>query len=196
MAKYNSIENIQARLFFEILETKDFTKLELEEGEDGERIFTAIYDDYFIKSDNKEANQYLKLTKEITLLAYKIETIKQICKHLAYDDKGLFRIEISELLKSQFNIEIDEEKDFLDEIERILTIDIGIIENDLNWSKMQFDDMVKNSQSKDYDFYDRLVGISNILQNNSLVKEDMSLAVYIKLENLKNRLIKEQKHGK
>ena len=36
MAKYNSIENIQARLFFEILETKDFTKLELEEVEDAD----------------------------------------------------------------------------------------------------------------------------------------------------------------
>ena len=53
--------------------------------------------------------------------------------------------------------------------------------------------MIKSSQGKDYDYYDRIGALSQVLQNNSLLKEDMTLAVQVSLEKIANKIIKEQK---
>ena len=54
MSKYNSINNIEAKLFFEILHSKNFELLEREnENEDLKEVFSSIYDDYFTKADNE-----------------------------------------------------------------------------------------------------------------------------------------------
>jgi len=78
MPKYHNIETIPAKVFFHILETKDFQKLKPKPSENGlEQIFISIYDEFFIKSDNEEAKQYLETTTEIANLKYKIATLKQ-----------------------------------------------------------------------------------------------------------------------
>jgi hypothetical protein len=72
MAKYNSIENIPAKLFFEVLNTRDYTLLVAEqENEDLEEVFTAIYDDFFVKIKNPQAKMYLEMTWRVNFLSYK-----------------------------------------------------------------------------------------------------------------------------
>jgi len=53
--------------------------------------------------------------------------------------------------------------------------------------------MVLKSQGKDYDYFDSIGALSNILPNNSLLREEMTLAVYVTLEKLANKVIAQQK---
>ena len=73
MPKYNSILNIPAKLFFDVLHEKNFDLLEPIEGEKGlEEVFSLIYDDYFLKSNNPRSKRFLELQQEIHFMTYKI----------------------------------------------------------------------------------------------------------------------------
>jgi len=78
MCKFNHISNIPAKIFFDILETKNYQLLKPKPKEQGlEQIFISIYDDFFDKSNNPEAKEYLVLVRKEAFLVYKIAVIKQ-----------------------------------------------------------------------------------------------------------------------
>ena len=194
MPKYNSIDTIPAKVFFEILKSKNYQLLKPKPKEKGlEEIFIGIYDDFFIKSDNPESKEYLRLTKEVAFLEYKIDVIKQTLHYVYYTPMTEeMHLEIIKALKEGCGIDIDTTADFSDEVLRVLNIEIGIINNDLSLAKIELEQMVKKSQGKDYDYYDSIGALSNILPNNSLLKEGMTLAVYVTLEKLANKIISQQ----
>ncbi|CAB4136414.1 hypothetical protein UFOVP584_5 [uncultured Caudovirales phage] len=194
MPKYNSIDTIKAKVFFEILKTKNYQLLKPKPKEKGlEEIFISIYDEFFIKSDNDEAKRYLELNKNIAFLNYKIAIIKQTLAFLYYSTTTReMRIDYLEALKIGCGIEIDVDVDFSDEVKRILTENIGWLENDLSFDEQELKEMLNKSQNKDYDYYDSIGVLSNILPNNSLLKEDMTLAVYITLEKLAQKVVSQQ----
>jgi hypothetical protein len=198
MPKYNSIDTIPAKVFFEILKSKNFQLLKPKPKEKGlEELFMCIYDEFFIKSDNPEANRYLELNKEISFLQYKIATLKQALHFYFYNRTTKeMREEFAKSLKDGFGIELNLEVPFIDEVQRVLSIEIGIIENDLNLSKIEFESMIKGSKSKDYDYYDELGILSQVLPNNSLLKEEMTLAVYVSLEKLAKKVVEQQNKKK
>jgi hypothetical protein len=198
MPKYNSIDTIPAKVFFEILKSKNFQLLKPKPKEKGlEELFMSIYDEFFIKSDNPEANRYLELNKEISFLQYKIATLKQALHFYFYNRTTKeMREEFAKSLKDGFGIELNLEVPFIDEVQRVLSIEIGIIENDLNLSKIEFESMIKGSKSKDYDYYDELGILSQVLPNNSLLKEEMTLAVYVSLEKLAKKVVEQQNKKK
>jgi len=195
MPKYNSIDTIPAKVFFEVLKSKNYQLLKPKPREKGlDQVFISIYDDFFIKSDNNEAQRYLTLNKEIAFLEYKTAVIKQVLHFTFYNQTTKeMRYSIIDALKKGCGIEIDKNAPFIDEVQRVLQVEIGIINNDLNFAKLEIETMAKKSQSKDYDYYDSIGALSNVLQNNSLLKEDMTLAVYITLEKIANKKVKEQK---
>ncbi len=194
MPKYNQISNIPAKVFFEILKTKNYQLLKPKPREKGlEEIFISIYDEFFIKSDNLEAKRYLELNKNIAFLHYKIAIIKQTLAFLYYSTTTRqMRIDYLEALKIGCGIEINVDVDFSDEVKRILTENIGWIENDLAFDEAELKEMLSKSQNKDYDYYDSIGVLSNVLPNNSLLKEDMTLAVYITLEKLAQKVVSQQ----
>jgi len=194
LPKYNSIDTIKAKVFFEILKTKNYQLLKPKPKEKGlEEIFISIYDEFFIKSDNLEAKRYLELNKNIAFLNYKIAVIKQTLAFLYYSTTTRqMRIDYLEALKIGCGIEINVDVDFSDEVKRILTENIGWIENDLAFDEQELKEMLNKSQNKDYDYHDSIGVLSNILPNNSLLKEDMTLAVYITLEKLAQKLQSQQ----
>lgn len=198
MPKYNSIETIPAKTFFEILESKNYQLLKPKPREKGlEDVFISIYDEFFLKSDNPEANEYLKVTKDIAYIEYKIAVLKQslyFYYHNTTTEK--MRLDFIEALKEGYNIEIDKTKPFIDEVQKVLTIEIGILENDLNPLKSHYDSLIKNSKSKNFDYYESIGVLSNVLQSNSLLKENMTLAVYVTLEKLANKVVEQQKKKK
>lgn len=198
MPKYNSIDTIPAKVFFDILKTKDFQQLKPKPKEKGlEEMFMSIYDEFFLKSDNPEATRYLELTKEISFLNYKIATLKQSLHFYFYNRTTKeMREEFAKSLKQGFDIELDLKAHFIDEVQRVLTNEIGIIENDLSMAKIEFDSMVKKSKSKDYDYYEEIGVLSQVLPSNSLLKEDMTLAVYISLEKLAKKVVEQQNKKK
>ena len=198
MPKYNSIETIPAKTFFEILESKNYQLLKPKPSEKGvENVFISIYDEFFLKSDNPEANEYLKVTKDIAYIEYKIAVLKQsLYFYYANKTTEQMRLDFIETIKEVYNIEIDKTKPFIDEVQRVLTIEIGILENDLNPLKSHYDSLIKNSKSKNFDYYESIGVLSNILQSNSLLKENMTLAVYVTLEKLANKVVEQQKKKK
>lgn len=198
MPKYNSIETIPAKTFFEILESKNYQLLKPKPSEKGlEEVFISIYDEFFLKSDNPEANEYLKATKDIAYLEYKIAVLKQsLYFYYANKTTEQMRLDFIETIKEVYNIEIDKTKPFIDEVQKVLTIEIGILENDLNPLKSHYDSLIKNSKSKNFDYYESIGVLSNVLQSNSLLKENMTLAVYVTLEKLANKVVEQQKKKK
>ena len=198
MPKYNSIEAIPAKTFFEILESKNYQLLKPKPREKGlEEVFISIYDDFFLKSDNPEANEYLKVTKDIAYIEYKIAVLKQsLYFYYANKTTEQMRLDFIETIKEVYNIEIDKTKPFIDEVQKVLTIEIGILENDLNPLKSHYDSLIKNSKSKNFDYYESIGVLSNVLQSNSLLKENMTLAVYVTLEKLANKVVEQQKKKK
>lgn len=194
MPKYNSIDTIKAKVFFEILKTKNYQLLKPKPKEKGlEEIFISIYDEFFIKSDNDEAKKYLSLNKNIAFLNYKIAIIKQTLAFLYYSTTTRqMRIDYLEALKIGCGIDINVDVDFSDEVKRILTENIGWLENDLSFDENELKEMLNKSQNKDYDYYDSIGVLSNVLPNNSLLKEDMTLAVYITLEKLAQKVVSQQ----
>lgn len=192
MPKYNSIENIPAKTFFDILHTKNYQLLKPKPSEEGlEKIFTDIYDDFFVKSDNYEAKQYLKLTTNVAFLIYKIATIKQVLNFVYYNEitKDM-KLKLLDALEQGCEIYIDKNDDFGNELQRVLQVEIGIIENDLTMEKLELDNMAKNRTEKLFDFYDNIVSLSNVHNRN--IDEKITLAMYVSIEKSASRIIKEQ----
>jgi len=198
MPKYNKIENIPARVFFEILKTKNYQLLKPKPSEkDLEAVFISIYDAFFLASDNEEAKDYLRLTKEIAFLEYKIGYLKQSLHFYFYNPTTReMRLDFIKAVKEGYGIEIDAEKPFIDEVQRLLTQEIGIINNDLSFAKMEYENLTKASQKKDFDYYESIGVLSEVLPNNALLKEQMTLAVYVTLEKLATKKVKEQQRLK
>lgn len=198
MPKYNSIDTIPAKTFFEILKSKNYQLLKPKPSEKGlDLVFMAIYDEFFLQSDNHEAKEYLRIHSEIAFLEYKKATLKQSLAFYFYNKTTQeMRIDFIKAVKEGFDIVIDPNIPFLEEVQRVLTIEIGIIENDLSMLKIDFDRMVKSSQSKDFNYYEQIVGIGNVLQGNGLVKEDMTLAVYVACEKLSKKIVEKQNNKK
>jgi hypothetical protein len=201
MPKYNSISNIPAKLFFEILSCKEYNLIKPTFIEmyflkvDCKNVFTKIYDDFFIKSDSHEAKRYFEIIKEITVLNYKITTIKQMLAFYYYNKTTQkMRLDFIESLQKHYGIYIDSNEPFINEVERVLTIEIGVLKNELTFLELDYKEMIKQSISKDFDYYDRIGALSEVLPNNSLLKEEMTLVTYIALEkNAKKKIEKQNK---
>ena len=95
-------------------------------------------------------------------------------------------------LKKVFQIDLDLSKPLLHEIERIVTIEKGIIENDIVILKTDFDRMVKDSQTKAMEFTDELASLGQVLQGNNLVREGVMLDTYISLTKTAKKMVEQQ----
>lgn len=198
MPKYNSVDTIPAKVFFHILKTKDYQQLKPKPKEKGlKEVFESIYDDFYLKMDNEESKYYLQLTIDIAFLEFKIDYLKK-CLHFYVTNKTTkeMREEFVEALKVGYGIYIDMNAPFIDEVQRVLTTEIGIIENDLNLDKIDFNNMIKKSQSKNFDYFDDIGVLGQVLQGNNLVKEEMTLAVYISLSKLAKKVSDNNKSKK
>ena len=66
MPKYNSIDTIPAKVYFDIKANNDLQLLKPKPSEkDLDKIFESIDDQFFLRSKNPEAQRYLNLTVEI-----------------------------------------------------------------------------------------------------------------------------------
>lgn len=194
MPKYNSPENIPAKIFFEILHSKDYMKLKPKPKEklgmdELKKIFDIeLYDYFFLKSDNPDAKEYFKLENQYKSLAFTISTIENILKVMfvtPLEKESVNRLIDAMNEGTEGVISIDKDKDLLSEISRIQQKDIGWLKNDLNFVDAEMKAMVKSvtPSKEEYDFYADLVALGNALPNNGIVKADMTLAEYIAVSN-------------
>lgn len=186
MPKYDSIQNIPADVFFEIKKTNNLQLLKPKPSEkDLEKVFELIDDDFFTRSKNAEAKRYLYLFLRINYLNFKIATLKTTLHSYYYNETNLeTREELAKALKEGYNIDLDLTVSFGQEVLRILNVEIGIIKNDLSEAQTEYDNLIKKSQSQTtFDYFKSLVDLSTALPNNSLIKDKMTLLIYVELCN-------------
>lgn len=199
MPKFNSVNNIPAKLFFDILHNKDFTLLEPLENETDielEEVFVSIYDDYFVKSENPKSKSFLELRQQVAFITYKIESIVQVLDFLMFNvTTAEIRKElIDALIFIGVNINID--NNFLDEIPTILQVELGVLQNDLNFAKMELDNINSENTEHVFNFYESLVSLESVHERN--LDDEMVLAKYLVYEQLavKKAELQKQKNAK
>jgi hypothetical protein len=192
MPKYNDIDNIPSKVFFEILKSKDFQLLKPKPKEkDLEAVFMQIYDDWFTKSNNPEAKDYIDLRNKIGFLKYKIATIKSTIAFIYYNAVTESMLnDIVEALEKGCDIVINTKNAMTDEVSEVLRVQVGSLEFELKELETEFDQMANGKKGQDMDFYQAIAYLSEALPNNPLLKENMTLAVHISLENLVKEKIK------
>lgn len=184
MPKYKSINNIPAKTFFDILESKDFTLLEPIEGEEClDEVFSKIYDDYFVKSDNPKSKRFLDLVQEIEFMSYKIKSIFQVMDFLVFNTTTQeIRRELLESLIA-IGINIDLENYFLDEVKNVLQTEVGILQNDLSFLQIELENIQKENKESVFNFYESLVSLETALDGRNL-DDNMVLIKFIEYEKL------------
>ena len=100
------------------------------------------------------------------------------------------KLKLLDALEKGCEIYIDKNSDFGTELQRVLQVEIGIIENDLTMEELELDNIGKNRNNKIFDFYDNIVSLSNVHNRN--IDEKLTLAMYISIEKSASRIIKEQ----
>lgn len=197
MPKYNSINNIPAKTFFDILHEKDFDLLEPVEGETGlEDVFSDIYDVWFVKSENEKSKEYLSLRENIAFLTYKIESVRQVMQFLFFNKTTReMRMTLLDALIS-IGININKENDFLDETTNILQVELGIIENDLNMFKMELEGVQSDNEDNVFNFYEHLISLESAHERS--LDDAMVLAKFIEYEKIaiKKARLQQQKNAK
>ena len=195
MPKYNNIDNIPSKVFFDILKTKNFQLLKPKPKEkDLEFIFMQIYDDWFTKSNNTEAKSYIDLRNKIGFLKYKIATIKSTIAFIYYNAVTETMLkDIVEALEKGCDIVINTKNAMTNEVSEVLRVQVGSLEFELKELETEFDQMTNSKKGQDIDFYQSIAYLSEALPNNPLLKENMTLAVHVSLENLVKEKIKRNK---
>jgi hypothetical protein len=195
MPKYNHIDNIPSKVFFEILKSKDFQLLKPKPKEkDLEAVFMQIYDDWFTKSNNPEAKDYINLRNKIGFLKYKIATIKSTIAFIYYNAVTESMLnDIVEALKKGCDIVINTKNAMTDEVSEVLRVQVGSLEFELKELETEFEQITNGKKGQDIDFYQSIAYLSEALPNNPLLKENMTLAVHVSLENLVKEKIKRNK---
>lgn len=197
MSKYHSINNIPAKLFFDILDSKDFKLLERStRAEDLEQVFTAIYDDWFVKSENEKSKEYLTLRENIAFITFKIESVRQVIGFLFFNKttKEMRTTLLEDLISIGINISLD--NDFTEEVTNILQVELGCIENDLNMMKMEVETIQDSQNDSVFSFYEHLISLESAHERS--LDDAMVLAKFLEYEKIaiKKAKIQQQKNAK
>ena len=110
---------------------------------------------------------YMNTINSINVLKTKIFAIKRITHFLYYTPmtKEMAEQQVENLKKLGIDFDINGDTDA--EVNRILTMDVPLLENDLVYLETDFNNMIKRSQGKDYNFFDD--GLNFPYSNSSTV---------------------------
>ena len=171
--KYNSYHNIPARIFFEIRESRDFQLMRPKPNTSTEwlaKLFLQIYDDYFMKSKNKDAQRYSELLEIEAGLETKIKAFASVLEFHWRTPQNIWnhptviniRTEQITELNKYLDYPFDLEADFDEQMQTALNVSLGIIKNDLSECQMELEDMRKKAGVSKFEFYERHANINKV----------------------------------
>ena len=178
-------------MFFEIRASGNYTLLCPKPKTSTEwlkKLFMQIYDDYFIKSDNKDAVRYLELLENKAHIDTKIAIFKSILQfhwetpQEIWDHPAIISVRRSniEKLNKFMDYPIDLDGDFDGEVQNALNVSLGIFENDLAEVEMELDGLRATANKTVFEFYDSLQNINEC--NQQALPSSLLLAEYVAAE--------------
>lgn len=203
--KYHSYETFPARVFFEVRDTQNYQLMCPKPGVKTERlkeVFLAVYDTYFEKSDNPDAKTWLENRNTIAALEFKKAAIKSILHLLWTTPPDLWnhpeikplRDEQVKALNELLDDPITLEGNFTDEVERVLSIELGILENEIVMCRMQMESVEKQTGGVVFDYYQHIVALEGI--HGRALDEKMMLPKFVEYEKAANKIIDKQNQRK
>jgi hypothetical protein len=185
MPKYNSYDNIPAKVFFDILDSKDYQLLKPKPKEKGlEAIFMAIYDDWFINTDNDNAKEFLRLKNELIVLQNKLNGVKAILFHI-YKNKHILTdemyLELCKSIQKGFEVCVDTKQPFFEEMQRVLQIEVGSIKDEISFKEAEITELIGENKSKKFNYYAVVDSIANVLAPR-IITPNMLLAEFVEAE--------------
>lgn len=169
--------NIPAMLFFDILNTRDYSKLGTAPIEELEKAFENIFDEYVVLDGNEKVIQWYKKQCKIAFLKFQINTIETALNAVCYIPMTVEqRIRIIDSLNSMGSpkVKFDKDKPILDEVQRVQRSVLGSIRNRLN---LELSNEKKVEEQAKYSYRKDLAAVENVLGH--ALPEEMSLEMFL-----------------
>lgn len=189
--KYHSYHTIPAITFFEIRDTGNLQLMKPKPGTNTEwlaKLFTEIYDDYFVKSNNQQAARYIELVNLTAFIKYKISALKSILQmHWEIEPEiwnhpTVVNIRNQQItaLNRHLDSPFDLDSDFDTEMQNALNISLGILQNEYNLANIELEQLRSQSSKSVFEFYDSLQAINEANMQN--LRGDALLPEYVAAE--------------
>lgn len=184
MPKYNSYDNIPAKVFFKILETKDYQLLRPKPKEEGlEKIFYDIYDLWFLNTDNDRAKDYLRVRNELAVLHNNYRGLDLVLRYI-FNNKGIMTnemyLELIEAIKIGYNVFFNVENNYYEEMKRVLHVELGGLKDDISFKEVELENFKMDGESK-FNYYAIVDSISNVLAPR-IINSEMLLPEFVEAE--------------
>jgi len=185
--------SIEARLFFKIVETSDYSLLGYKSTEENYKAFVKIYDEYYQLTESPLIKLDLDMRKKISLIEYEISALNNAFDAIINLPMTIEqRLSIIDSLKA-LNVKIDTRQNIIEQVEKIRHKKLGSLKTKLNLLVDRFKKM-NNTKKMAISFDKMLVNIENVLSRT--IDEDVSLRKFIALEQSVKEKIAAQKNKK
>lgn len=174
--------NIPAKLFYDNLGNEDLSFLTISgkpTEKELDKAWDSLYDMYFEKKDDRKAKLILKTKKKIAFLSYKIHVVRNRLQFLStislsYNQKR----EIIKDLNKFFKVRINVNAELLDEMHRIMTVQIPAWETNLQIEIANFDLLKKGKSSS----FEASLDAINDSKGYAALDENVSLIRFLEAE--------------
>ena len=193
ICKYHSYEVFPAKAFFDVRSTENFQLMRPKPSATTEQLtvlYMQIYDEYFEKLGNKDAERYIEIRNQLAVLNGNKQKIKNI---LWIDWKTPSNIwDLPEVVQmrnerlTDLNRTLDEpidlEANTLDEIDRVMNVEIGIINDEISILTTELKQLQDASEEVVFNYYAEIVQLEEA--HGRTLDEKMMLPKYVELVKL------------
>lgn len=210
ICKYHSYDVFPAKVFFDIRSTENFQLMRPKPSVSTEQLselYMLVYDEFFEKLGNKDAVRYIEIRNELAILNGNKRKIKNILWIDWKTPLNLWNVpEVIEMRKERIadlnrtlDKPIDLEADSFSEMERVMNVEIGIIDDEMSILTSELKKMQEDTEEVVYNYYADIVQLEEA--HGRTLDEKMMLPKYVELVKLavkKSEAIKlkQMKNGK
>jgi len=202
ICKYHSYDVFPAKAFFDVRSTENFQLMRPKPSastDQLENLYLAIYDVFFAKLDNKNAVRYVEIRNELAVLNAKKHSIVSVIEFTWKTPENLwmhpvfvdFRKQQIDAINSFLDSPFDLESDTLQEIERVMNVEIGIINDEISILTTELTQLQQESEEVVFNYYADIVALEE--SHGRTLDEKMMLPKYVELVKLAHKKAEDAK---